>query len=123
WGATGFIWVDYNFMINPEFGFLVSVATNAKGDFDPNDDPDPANGDFDLIPWNVSDDFAGTGNQRERTAYYNIYNIGREAVRASAKWNMCYIYYNAFDANDYGIILYDSYTNEYGSIGDNGPLQ
>lgn len=123
WGATGFIWVDYNFMVNPEFGFLVSVATNTKGDFDPDDNPGPTTGDYDLIPWNVSDDFSGSGNQRERTAYYNIYNIGREAVRASAKWNMCYIYYNAFNANDYGIILYDSYTNEYGSVGDNGPLQ
>lgn len=123
WGDAGYIWVDYNFMVNPEFGFLVSVATNAKGDFNPDDNPGPTTGDFDLIPWNVYDDLAGTGNPRERTAYYNIYNIGRQAVKASQKWNMCYIYYNAFNANDYGIILYDSYTNEFGSPGQNGPLQ
>jgi hypothetical protein len=124
WGDNGFIWVDYNFLVKPEFGFLAFVATNTKGDVNPDVDPDPTNGNFDLIPWNVYDEVnQNGGNSRERTAYYNIYNIGQQTVRASAKWNMCYIYYNAFNANDYGIILYDSYTNEFGSIGDNGPLQ
>jgi hypothetical protein len=53
---------------------------------------------------------------------YNVYNVGDETVRPSSRWSVSYVYYNAYDAEDYGIILYDYYTDEYGFPGENGPL-
>jgi len=124
WGDIGYIWVDYDFFVSQEFCFAAFVASN-KESVNPEDNPvDPtANGKGELIPWNLfdndtDDDFDPTTRYLE----YNVYNIGDEAVRASSRWSVSYLYYNAYDANDYGIILYDYYTNEFGNPGENGPL-
>ncbi|MFB2119053.1 C1 family peptidase [Parapedobacter sp. 2B3] len=124
WGDTGFIWVDYRFMTNPEFGMMGFVATNGQSeDFDPVDPPVAPTGEHDLVPWNVSDiKNPESTNQRSRQMNYNVYNIGSSPVNASQRWNICYIYYNAFDAEDFGIILYDEYTDQYGTLGQNGEL-
>ncbi|MEA2042271.1 MAG: hypothetical protein U9N85_06930, partial [Bacteroidota bacterium] len=50
------------------------------------------------------------------------FNSGNETIYASEDWNIIYIYYNAYDANDYGILLYDYYSNDYGSLGEDGEL-
>lgn len=124
WGDKGFIWIDYKFMINPQFGMMAFVATNGvSDDYNPVDPPDNnTTGDYDLVPWNVEDVEAGTG-AKKRKMYYNVYNIGKQSVSAAKQWNIVYLYYNAFNANDYGILLYDEYTDQYGSPGDNGSLQ
>src|SRR5690606_18937360 len=80
-------------------------------------------GEYDLVPWNVNDiQNPESSDQRSRRMNYNVYNIGSQSVNASQRWNICYIYYNAFDAQDFDIILYDEYTDQYGSLGDNGEL-
>ncbi|MBX3254321.1 MAG: C1 family peptidase [Chitinophagaceae bacterium] len=125
WGDKGFIWIDYNFMINPQFGMMAFVATNAvSDDYNPVDPPDEnVTGNYDLVPWNVEDVSNGSGNSKKRKMYYNVYNTGTQSISASNRWNIVYLYYNAFDANDFGILLYDEYTDRYGSLGDNGSLE
>ncbi len=124
WGDTGFIWIDYPFMVNPEFGMMGFVATNGQSeDFDPVDPPVEPTGEYDLVPWDVKDNpNSESSNQRSRKMNYNVYNIGGRTVQASQHWNICYLYYNAFNAQDFGIILYDEYTDQYGTLGDNGEL-
>ncbi|HQD08373.1 MAG TPA: C1 family peptidase [Flavihumibacter sp.] len=124
WGDKGFIWIDYNFMVDPQFGMMAFVATNGVADdYNPVDPPDNnTTGNYDLVPWNVSDEQNSGSNPRSRKMHYNVYNIGSESISATKRWNICYLYYNAFDANDYGILLYDEYTDQYGSPGDNGKL-
>lgn len=125
WGDKGFIWIDYNFMINPQFGMMAFVATNGvSDDYNPVDPPNNnETGDYDLVPWNVEDNPNQSGGSKSRKMYYNVYNTGSKTIMASSRWNIVYLYYNAFNANDYGIIIYDEYTNQYGSLGDNGKLE
>lgn len=124
WGDSGFIWVDYEFFISKDFLLGAFVASNKQADFDPKDnDVPPTAGNFDLIPWNVGDyPNQQGGSSRDRTLYYNVYNIGKSTLPSSQRWNISYVYYNAFNANDAGILLYDYYTDEMGSKGQSGPL-
>ena len=122
WGNQGFIWIDYNFFVSPDFANVAYVATNKKGDLDPNDPTDPtSNGNIDLIPWGLYDSQVGS-DPRSRSLSYNVYNIGSETARASSDWAVTYLYYNAYNANDYGFLLYDYYTNDFGSPGQNAEL-
>lgn len=125
WGDKGFIWIDYNFMVNPQFGLMAFVATNGVAeDYDPVDPPNnDETGDYDLVPWNVEDVADQTGSAKRRQLFYNVYNTGAQTITASKRWNIVYLYYNAFNANDFGIIIYDEYTDKYGSPGDNGKLE
>ena len=124
WGDRGFIWIGYQFMVNPEFGEMAFVATNGQSeDFDPVDPPVEPTGDYDLVPWDVADNTnPASDNSRDRQVKYNVFNIGSKTIEASQRWNICYLYYNAFNAQDFGIILYDEYTDQYGQLGDNGQL-
>jgi Papain family cysteine protease len=123
WGDKGFIWIDYNFMINPQFGMMAFVASNkVSDDYNPIDPPNDETGAYDLVPWNVEDGANNAGSSRSRKMFYNVYNTGTQPVMASKRWNIVYLYYNAFNANDYGILLYDEYTDKYGSLGQNGEL-
>lgn len=125
WGSQGFIWIDYDFFTSSDFCDVAYVATNSASNVDPNDPVDPgSNGAVDMIPWGLTDDPDQNGQTgRDRTLSYNVYNIGTETARASADWGVGYIYYNAFDANDYGIMLWDYYSDDYGVPGENGELQ
>lgn len=125
WGNDGKVWIDYNFCVNDFiFDGNAFVASNQPSNFDPENNTTPVvTGNPDLVPWNISDDLhpdAVWGN--ERVVYYNVYNVGDQTASASEKWNISYMYYNAFDATDFGFILFDYYTNEFGSYGENGPL-
>lgn len=123
WGDNGFIWIDYRFFVNQQFCYIAFVATNKQSDnFDPVDPPVRPTGNYDLIPWNVSDDANSYTYLRNRKLKYNVYNIGTKTVAASSQWNVCYLYYNAYNAKDYGIIIYDEFTNRYGSLGKSGEL-
>lgn len=125
WGSQGFIWIDYDFFTSPDFCDVAYVATNSSSDVDPNDPTDPtARGEIDMIPWGLTDDPDMDGqNASERTLSYNVYNVGSETARASSDWSVVYLYYNAFDASDYGIMLYDYYSDDHGVAGENGELQ
>lgn len=125
WGDRGYIWIDYNFMVNPNFGMMAFIATNGVSeDYNPVDPPDNnVVGDYDLVPWNVEDLQHPTGGNKKRRMFYNVYNRGSKSILASQQWNIVYLYYNAFNANDFGILLYDEYTNQYGILGQSGVLE
>lgn len=126
WGDNGCIWVDQDFFSSADFCFAAFVATNTRSNPDQDGDnvvDDPTSGS-DLLAWELADEPNADkpGEDLERSATYNVFNNGDETIYASDNWNILYIYYNAYDASDYGIIFYDYYTNEYGSPGDEGDL-
>lgn len=120
WGDIGFIWIDYNFFVSSDFCFAAFVASNIQSDIDPDDPVDPvSNGTADLVPWGLQDyDDEYEYDPTYRYITYNVYNIGDQPVPASADWSVSYLFYNAYNANDYGIILYDYYSDDFGSYGD-----
>lgn len=115
WGATGYAWIDYNFFLS-EFVMgtgndkVLFIAANQGGDNPPDPGPGPGVSGVDLVPWVFSD--MSTGNMQyptERYMDFNIYNIGTAPALASSDWSYYQIYYNAYDANDYGVIFYDQF--------------
>ncbi len=129
WGDNGYIWVDEDFFVN-EFCFAAFVAAEPESNPDPNGDgnvDDPTSG-YDLIAWELNDvDYddpndPDSDDPRWRTAIYNVYNAGENTLYASDDWCIVYLLYNAYNGNDYQIILFDYYTDDYGNPGDNGAL-
>lgn len=127
WGDNGYIWVDERFFTckdNKEFVFCAFVGNTPQTDPDPDDnnnvDPNNITTGNDLIAWELSDNqntnFAS--EPRKRSINYNVFNAGSNTISASSKWSIVYMAYNAYDANDYKILIYDYYTNEYGTPGD-----
>jgi len=115
WGDEGSVWVGYEFFLN-EFCYLALVAQNHA---DKPENVSPPSFSYDLIASFAKDtvDSAGTG-PRDRIFTYDVYNVGAFPVLASQKWTVFYVYYNAYDANDIGIIYEDYYTDEFGQLGD-----
>lgn len=126
WGDGGYIWVDYNFFVSGDFAFCAFAATNvfSNPDEDGDNQVDDPNSGTDLMAWELYDiqDNNYPGNPRARIAKYNAFNSGTESIPASYDWNILYIYYNANNANDYGIMLFDYYSDDYGNPGDDGSL-
>jgi C1A family cysteine protease len=118
WGDNGTIWVDYDFFLS-SFCFAAFVAQN-KSDVNISGNEVGA-GDIvsglDVLAWNLVDyDNPESLNPLDRQLTYNVYNSGTELVRASARWSILYMYYNAFDANDYEILIHDYYTDEFSTV-------
>lgn len=110
WGASGYIWVDYNFLLdefclndNGEKALFMAV-NNDGGTTPPN--PDPVSNGVDFAAW-VFDDYANGYYQGypQRTTSLNVYNIGNANANASKPWSIYYIAFNAYDANDYGVLF------------------
>ena len=120
WGSRGYIWIDYNFMVN-EFVqnsgggkpvFMAATESGGGGVTPPT--TNPTAGGVDLASWVFSDNsiYDGTSahnDPTERAASYNIYNIGTTAATPASNWSIYYIYYNAYNTNDYGVIFYDDF--------------
>lgn len=128
WGDNGHIWIDQDFFVgnNGDFAFCAFAAQNkASTDPDPDDDndvDDPEDG-MDVMAWELNDySNPDSNDERDRDAKYNVFNSGSEDISATEDWNILYVYYNAYDAEDYGIILYDYYSDDHGSYGDDGQL-
>lgn len=115
WGGGGYFWVDYNFFMNEFLSSLSNetnlyIAANQDSDVEPPDDIDPNVTGVDLIPWVFFDYSTGSWDYpTERIIDFNIYNAGNASANSSSDWAYYYIYYNAFDANDYGVIFYDQF--------------
>ena len=121
WGSAGYIWIDYNFLINefcttPDGDKPLFIAANEEGNVNP-PAPDPSTSGVDLAPWVFSDvSYYGTsGDPMEREINYNFYNIGNQTASSNADWSLYYIYYNAYDANDYGVLFYDDFNTSVSS--------
>ncbi|MDY0342368.1 MAG: C1 family peptidase [Lentimicrobium sp.] len=122
WGNSGTIWVDYDFFLN-SFCVAAFVAQN-KADYNFNGNQ-IGEGDIidglDVLAWNLIDeDNPESADPLARQITYNVYNSGTETVFASSKWSILYMYYNAYNANDYDILIHDYYTDEFSTVqGDN----
>ncbi len=111
WGAQGYIWIDYNFFMN-EFcrnsagDRPLFIAANKGGGITPPDDPDPTVTGVDLAAW-VFDDYADGFylGYPKRIADFNVYNIGNQTANSSKRWSIYYLAFNAYDANDYGVLF------------------
>jgi len=114
WGDNGVVWVDYDFFINE---FCVDTDNSGKPLFTAVSDdgttppgPSPTTTGVDLAAWAFSDVSTVNSNYpTQRQINYNIYNIGTQPANPDANWSVYYIFYNAFDATDYGIIFYDEF--------------
>jgi C1A family cysteine protease len=119
WGNKGYIWVDYNFFLQ-NFVFIAFVAT-PDNNVNPNDnneiDPNNLVSGSDLAAYNAYD-IQSQQYYGYRQINFNIYNSGTAPISASSRWSVVYMYYNAFDANDYGVLTHLYFTNEiaYGQI-------
>lgn len=123
WGDKGYIWVDYDFFVD-EFCFCAFVAQSSRkgDDFEPDADGD---GDVDedkveegqdLVAWELFDELDEDyvdDQDRERYIDYNVYNVGDQTISKSSRWSILYLIYNAYDANEYEILLMDYYSDEF----------
>ncbi len=132
WGNGGYAWVDYNHFVGGNFAFVGFVAKNNKGsNFNPdnngNGQVDPGlvvNGSADLLAWALEDyDDPDYSDEKVRSIAYGVYNMGDRTIQSSENWNISYAYYNAYDANEWDILLYDYYTDDETGQGNNGPLE
>ncbi len=132
WGDNGYAWVDEDYFCTDDFCFCAFVATDQLTDPDEDgdnevDDDDISSG-YDLIAWELYDqdyndpDDPDSDDPRWRTSVYNVYNAGKRTLYASDDWCIVYLLYNAYDGDDYQILLFDYYSDDYGSVGENGNL-
>ncbi|MBL7905331.1 MAG: C1 family peptidase [Bacteroidales bacterium] len=122
WGNAGTVWVDYDFFVN-SFCFAAFVAQN-KTDVNISGG-EVGSGDLtsglDVLAWNLIDeDNPESTDPLDRQITYNVYNSGTVTVNSSSRWSILYMFYNAYDANDYQILIHDYYTDEFSTTpGDN----
>jgi C1A family cysteine protease len=116
WGDNGSIWVEYDFFLK-EFTKAAFVAQNPPPAAI---DDNPITG-YDLLA-NFAEDYRDpeSANPRNRAFYYEIYNNGTLPILASQRWKVYYMYYNAYDANEFKIIFEDYYTSDRGVLGEYG---
>lgn len=122
WGNTGTIWIDYDFFVS-SFCFAAFVAQNES---DVNiSGGEVGSGDIvsglDVLAWNLIDeDNPESTDPLDRQITYNVFNSGTETVMSSSRWSILYMFYNAYDANDYEILIHDYYTDQFSTTpGDN----
>jgi hypothetical protein len=114
WGDKGSIWVDYDFFVK-NFCYVAYVAQNLTVPALVNP---PASSVADLLASFAEDypDSEKPGNPRARAFSYQVHNNGATEILASQKWGVYYLYYNAYNADEYKIIFEDYYTNERGKL-------
>lgn len=113
WGGAGYAWIDYNFFMSNFVSQLSNetnlyIAANDDSNTDPPDDVDPNKTGIDLVPW-VFNDVADFDYPYIRYCDFNIYNIGNQSADPTANWSFYYIYFNAYNANDYDFVYYDEF--------------
>jgi hypothetical protein len=124
WGDKGCLWVDQTFFSGGDFAFCAFVAQVPSTNPDQNNDnvvDDPTSG-YDVIAWNLVDedydDPDYPNDLRDRFITYNVFNGGKTTLKASDDWAIFYGLANAYDANDNNILIYDYYTNDFGTYGN-----
>ena len=128
WGDNGYLWVDYNFLVNK---FCVQGGQKslfvAFNDNTTTINP-PAIGSGPDLTALVTSDFtiypSFSPYINARRAFFDVKNIGNQVIAASSNWNIYYLWVDAFNANNYGIIFRGEFTtlipqNTYQNINAN----
>lgn len=119
WGDEGYTWVDCDFFCSGEFAYCGFVLYGLGED---DSEAYDAEIGVDLEAYKVTDtDYYEEGDPDSddptwRTLVYDVYNGGKDAVSASSTWGICYLLYNAYNANEYQIVLFDLYTDQIGGV-------
>lgn len=125
WGDNGSIWVDYDFFLN-SFVFAAFVGQNknsvsVSGSTIASEDRTSG---YDLLAYSAVDsdydnpEDPDSDDPNWRNVTYSIFNSGTLDISASKNWSAIYMYYNANNAKEYGIIYEDYYTKDYGDNED-----
>lgn len=121
WGDNGYLWIDQNYFCSSDFCSIALIALPNQVNPDLNDDglPDNIVSGMDLITWHLSEQQNENfpDNPLKRTIAFDVCNGGNSLISASNDWNIFYVYYNAYNANEYGILINDYYSNDYGAPG------
>jgi len=107
WGDNGSIWVDYDFFLK-SFCFTAFVAQNPPTSSSIS--AKQLSSGYDLQIAYVKDSVPDKNSPDERIFSYDVRNSGTKPILASQKWTVLYMYYNAFNARENGIIYEDYYT-------------
>jgi len=99
WGDKGDIWVDYRFFLK-EFCFTAFVAKNLSS----NASAKQLASDYDLSVVYAEDFVPNENSPSERVFSYDVRDSGKKHIPANQKWTMLYMYYNASNINENGII-------------------
>jgi C1A family cysteine protease len=117
WGASGYCWVSYDYMLNgfvqgdASSGYNLYVAkTTANTTQPPHVDPVVSGIDFASWAFDEKSTSGSTGDPTSRYLNWDVYNVGSVSAPANG-WTLYYLYYNAFDANDYNVITYENFTS------------
>ncbi len=130
WANDGFIWIDYEHFFND---FVISYSQSEYELYvmaieETQPEPEEEQSEIfgvDLASW-VFEDYSTDNFEypTERFIRYNIYNLGNEPAHPSKQWAVYYLYFNAYDANDYDFLFFDSWTDAYSEVpfGEEGEI-
>ncbi len=119
WGDGGYAWVDYDLITNTEFTNCIFAAYDASTS-DPVNPGTSVNG-INIAMSRLEDRDNGVSDPSKRLLIWNLKNTGNTSVQASKDWHILYMYVNAYDIEDYGVIQHQYITNDYGTSGEQGP--
>jgi len=116
WGDNGYAWVGYDFLVNKFCvqGGQKSLFVAFNDNTTTINPPAPTTGGGpDLTALVMSDytifpSFSPYTNARR--AFFDVKNVGNQSIAASSNWNIYYLWVNAFNANNYGIIFRGEFT-------------
>ncbi|MCQ2973217.1 MAG: C1 family peptidase [Bacteroidales bacterium] len=126
WGDRGYIWVDEDFFCSGDFAYCGFVMYDKDENVVVNENNlvENTSSGYDVVPLTLSctdyydPEDPDSDDPTWYTSYYDIYNAGEDKIESSNNWANCLLYYNAYQASDYGVLLVDFYTDAYGSKGD-----
>ncbi|MES2559116.1 MAG: C1 family peptidase [Bacteroidota bacterium] len=129
WGDNGYAWIGYDFLVNKfciqggQRSLFVAFNDNTKAV-----DPPPSTGGGPDLTALVMSDYAtyptASPYRTARKAFFDIKNIGNQTIEASSNWNIYYLWVDAFNANNYGVIFRGEFTtaipqNTYQNVNSN----
>lgn len=119
WADNGFAWIDYDLATNPNFCPGGAVLIDKPAEVNDPSTPPPGSSNLAATLLRDVDDPTNSDNTF-RQIEFNVANNSNQSIPAATDWNIYYLYYDAFDANRYGILLDMYVSNDYGNYGESG---